>query len=103
MTFGQALKKRRKALKMTQAKLQRALNIATNGLVCSYEHDRTTPNVYMALDMAAVLGCSIYDLLEQPNPGIQKERERIAEMVLTMMYRGEGAQTIARAIVRGDR
>ena len=87
---------------MTQMSLQRAVDVTTNNLIGSYEHDRTSPNVYMALDIAQALGCSIYDLLEQPNPGIQNERERIAELVLRMMYRGEGAQSIARAIVRGD-
>lgn len=102
MTFGQGLRKRRKETKRTQVWLKDAVNISTNGLISSYERDRTIPNVYLALDMAQALGCSIYDLLEQPNPGIQNERERIAELVLRMMYRGEGAQSIARAIVRGD-
>ena len=61
-TFGQILREKRKAKGWKQYKLAEMLNVRVQ-TITNWERDLTVPNVYMAADIAQVLGCTIDELI----------------------------------------
>ena len=102
MTFGQGLKKARKELGLRASHIAKEINAVPNRIT-GYEHDINTPNLYAALDIANILGCSIYEMLEEKDIGIDHERERLAVMVEQLLLEGEMPKKIVDAVRRGSR
>ena len=61
-TFGQILRAKRKALKWTLQRLADKLNTYPS-VVSKWERDRMAPNLYTAVDLADVFGCSLDELV----------------------------------------
>lgn len=62
-TFGQILREMRKANGLTQAQLAGKLNVRKN-TVNNWERGLSIPNIYMAADIAQILGCTIDELIK---------------------------------------
>ena len=60
-TFGQILKKKRKAKGLKIKELADKVNIAPSS-ISWYEKDNTIPNLFVGVDIANALGCSVYEL-----------------------------------------
>ena len=72
--LGDAIKKARKEKGWTLAKVAQKLN--TNGtLIGEYERGLKLPNVYMAFDLAQVLGFDLSEVLRDGETERQRDRE----------------------------
>ena len=60
-TFGQILKRKRKAKGLTIEKLADKANISPSA-IGSYEKDKNIPTLFVGVDIANALGCSVYEL-----------------------------------------
>ena len=65
-TFGEIIKNKRKARKWTQSDFAEMLNTYPS-TVSSWETDRTVPNIYTAIDIADVFGCTLDELVGRRN------------------------------------
>lgn len=64
LTFGQILRQKRKAKGWTLRKFADILGVNIN-TVNRWELGLTLPNIYNALDIATVFGCSIDELVDR--------------------------------------
>ena len=60
-TFGQILKKKRKAKGFKKRELADKVNISPSSITW-YEKDKSTPNLFVGVDIANALDCSVYEL-----------------------------------------
>ena len=60
-SFGEILREKRKEKGWTLEKLSRKSNVSL-WTISSYENKGQFPNVYIAIDLANALGCSVYEL-----------------------------------------
>lgn len=67
-TFGQILREKRKEKGWKQHKLAEMLNVRVQSIT-NWERDLHLPNIYMAADIAQVLGCTIDELVKENNNG----------------------------------
>lgn len=67
--FGYNVRRKRKQLGWSLKKLAKKANIAVTTL-SGYELDKRDPKLFIALDIARALGCSIYDLC-----GMKEEKD----------------------------
>lgn len=62
-TIGQRIRKRRKALNLTQKNLAKTLNDATHGSISQWESDTTSPSAKNLYDLSKALECDFVWLL----------------------------------------
>lgn len=62
LTIGQAIKKARKAKKITQVELAEIIG-HSRGVICKWETDKRTPLITAVIDIADALGVSIDELV----------------------------------------
>ena len=62
-TFGQILREKRKEKGWRQVKLADKLNVAVQ-TITNWERGLSIPNIYMAADIAQILGCTIDELVK---------------------------------------
>lgn len=62
--LGEAIRVHRKAAGMTQQSMGQALKLAQN-TIAQYESGKRTPTVGKLLEISALLGCSVADLLQE--------------------------------------
>ena len=85
--LGDAIKKARKEKGWTLAKVAQKLN--TNGtLIGEYERGLKLPNVYMAFDLAQVLGFDLSEVLRDGKTERQRAFEDAAKLLEELMVYG---------------
>lgn len=62
-TFGQILREKRKEKGWRQVNLADKLNVAVQ-TITNWERGLSIPNIYMAADIAQILGCTIDELVK---------------------------------------
>lgn len=61
-SLGEIMQEKRIAKGLTQEQLAEIIDTSVN-TIRNYEYDKRTPSVFTAIDIADVLGCTVYELV----------------------------------------
>lgn len=89
MTLGNNIKKYRKMFKLSQEDLAKKSNLSRNAIY-NYENNKRQPSIFTLNKIAAALGVTVNDLLEESESKNYVELDYLSEYIKTLGYKIDG-------------